>query len=459
MRALMQDAGVASAGARDLGRRSFSISPVLLLWLVTGLSVNLVSLLAASPTFAQTGIAVAGLAHCALAFWRDGGPRISVPGVYFFSAALFVFFPGLYVTLNEVTFEHGPMAVLLALNFWYFSQLLMYHLVWERRVTAQPLPRAAADPGVLRWGRWCGAVLVAVGTAASIAGAGDPGITSGAAFTGVVLLAAATFARPARISILAYAVVGAAALVYAQFVFTGFGRLQLGALGLGVAMCLAPRWRGRRVKAALMIGTVPGLLYLAQIRVAFTSEVAGASIAARSSGLESVYGPFVRFAELAHIEFSPDSLDYTYLHTFWASLVAVVPREIWPSKPIGFGAELAMLFRPELAGSGHSELALLSGEFIFAAGALGLAVLPLVLAWSLAALDRLAAGQRWVDLGTRRGLLGFVAVVILSASVADLIWGGTFSYSSRVAARLLVVLALVVLFGWRQRPSGERRST
>ncbi len=429
---------------------------MLVAWVVIGLALNLLSLLGVPVKYAEAGLALAGLTHCIVGFWRDGGPRISAPGAYFFSAAVFVFLPGLYVVLNGVTFPHGSLAVLTALNYWYFAQLAMYHLVWERRAAAHAPPRRVVAPEVLRWGRWWGLALTVVGTAASVARLGDPGLSSGMAFTGVVLLATATFARSTRLSMLDYALVAVAVLAYVEFVFTGFGRLQLGALGLAVVMALAPRWRGRRAKAALVLGSVPALIYLARNRVAFATETIGASVAAGYSGLESVYGPFVRFAELLPIE-SSGGVEYSNLHTFWASLVAMIPREVWPSKPIGFGAELGLLFRPELAGSGHSELALLSGEFLFAGGWLGLAVLPAALALAVLLLDRAAANPGPAGFGTRKALLGAVAMFILAASIADLVWGGTFSYSSRVGPRLLVLLVLFVLFAWRRGRDGDEK--
>ena len=48
---------------------------------------------------------------------------------------------------------------------------------------------------------------------------------------------------------------------------------------------------------------------------------------------------------------------------------------------------------------------------------------------------------------SRVDLLRYVAVIIACASVADLVWGGTFTYIVRVAARLLVLLAMYLAVG------------
>lgn len=430
------------------------VDPSVLAWVLAALLANVPALVGGATEVAQVAVAVVGIAHCVTFFWRDGGARISVPGVYFFAAGLFVFFPGLYVTLNGADLLHGPMALLPALDFWLAAQLVMHHLVWEGRAAAPEVAERPTSPAVLRWGRACGLVLAAVGTVVSYLRLGDPTVVSGVAFTGVVLLATATFARPGRVSPLGYLLVAGAAAAYVAFVFTGFGRLQLGALGLALAVVVAPRWPGRTVKAALLLGTVPVLLALARARVAFAEQVMGAAVAAQDTGLESVYAPFVRFSELWYMH-TTRGLDLTYLHTFWAAAVAMVPRELWPGKPVGFGAELAEIFRPDLAGSGHSELALLSGEMVFAGGFLGLALLPLLLAWVVQRLDRLLAGPTAAAADTRARLLRTVTVVILSASVADLVWGGTFAYASRVGPRLLVVLLLFVVFAWA---AGRTRS-
>ncbi|UZN04136.1 hypothetical protein [Cellulomonas sp. S1-8] len=424
-------------------------SPVLITWVLIGLAANLPAAFGGSPSVTHILVSLAGLTHSLVGFWRDGGRNITVPAIFFFATGLFVFFPGLAIALGGAGLRHGPLAMLSALNYWYFTQLALHHLVWENRPIKDHRAVIVASPRVLRWAQVVGVMLAATGTAASVTGVGEQLLASGVAFTGVVLLSTATFAAPSRVSPAGYVLVAAAGLAYAQFVFTGFGRLQLGALGLAMAITLAHRFRGRGVKALILLTSAPALAYLARSRVSFAAETTSASAAQRETGLESVFSPLIRFAELWHMNAS-GGLDHSYLRTFWAALVAMVPRELWPDKPIGLGAELAMIFRPEYAAYGHSELALLSGEFLLAAGLVGLLVMPVALAWLVLRLDRMLSGSSASGFDTRGHLLQAVAVVILSASIVDLVWGGTFAYSSRVGPRLLVVGVLFVAFAWHR---------
>ena len=432
---------------------------MLIAWSVIGVSANAMGAFAPSWGITVPVLAAAGMLHCTIGFWHDGGRRITVPGIYFFAAGLFIYFPALSLAFHEANFRHGPAATMTALNICYFAQLLMYSLWWEPRDDAtDELVQASTSSRTAAWGTWWGVTLVTLGTISSRIG-GDQSafvLANGAAFSGVVLLSVSQFGGAKRTSALGYAAVAGSFFAYVAFVFTGFGRLQIGALGLAIAVPLAPHWRGRRLKAAVLLAIAPTIAYLAASRAAFTGSL-NPNQAANITGLESVISPYERFAELLYMA-SQGNISYNYGQSFLASLVSMVPRQLWSGKPVGFGADLATLFDPELAGTGQSEAALLFGEWLFAFGVLGLVAMVPLTGYVLKRLDHVLLLSQSRGLNDRRDLLAVTASVVLCSNVVDLLWGGTFTYVSRVGPRLIVILALFMLTVWREpRPHEKTR--
>lgn len=428
--------------------RRWTLSPALFWWATVGLSIHLLGGLGVSRETTQILLASVGLAHAVVGFWTDGRQRLTAPCIYFFAAGLFIYFPGIYMAFHD-PITRGAVSLVPALTFSFFAQLLMYYVFWKPRDagTADVLP--SANRSVTTWGIWWGLILVAIGTGLSIANIGDVALVNGAAFTGVALLAVSSLRRSKRVTLFAYAIIGATFYAYMTYVFSGFGRLELGGLALCIAMAAAHRWRGRAVKAALLLGIGPGLVYLAESRAAFTATL-NPNQAATVNGLESVISPMARFGQLIDLE-ALGSIAHTYGMSFFSTLVVLVPRQVWPDKPIGFGAELAAFFRPDLAGTGHSELALFSGEWLFAFGFFGLAVMVPVVGYLVRWIDVAMVRAQGIELNDRRSLLAIVAITIIGASIVDLMWGGSFTYMARVAPRLLILFVLFAVFAWEPK--------
>jgi hypothetical protein len=435
--------------------RKWTVSPALLAWLSVGLSIHLMSGYGVSRDVVQLLLGAAGLAHCAVGFWTDGRQRITAPNIYLFASALFIFFPGIYLVGND-PISFGQAQVVPALFLCYFSQVLMYHLFWcsmsQSMSVAEPPP---ANDRVTSWGMWAGFALIVTVVALRQVGIPDSPLVNGAAFSGVALLAAASLRRTRRIGLASYALIGLGFFAYMEFVFSGFGRLELGAMALCVAIATAHRWRGRLVKAVILAATAPGVMYFAASRVAFTAALNPAQ-SASVSGLESVVSPLVRFAQLIELERAGE-LQHTYLNSVYATVVFWVPRRLWPGKPEGFGAELAHFFRPELDGRGHSELALFHGEWLFAAGLIGLALMVPVVGLLVRWMDVILQKASDLAIRERADLLKVVAIIIASASIVDLVWGGTFTYMARVGSRLLILLALYVALGRNHVDSASKK--
>ena len=200
-------------------------------------------------------------------------------------------------------------------------------------------------------------------------------------------------------------------------------------------------------------------MYLAESRVQFTASL-NPDQSPNVTGLESIVSPLAQFANLISLEID-GLLSHSYGGTFFSSAVAMVPRQIWPDKPVGFGAVLGHLFRPELDGSGYSDAALFHGEWIFNFGFVGLVAMVPVVAYLVNWLDRAMISAQSVEVAERRDLLAIAVVTIMGASIVDLLWGGSFTYVERVAPRLLGILLIFLLFAWRRKgtPGTQRGRT
>lgn len=428
------------------GPGAYRISRAFVAWIVVGALAN-VPMGGLDGKSAQLFVGIAGLAHAINSYWRDGGQRISAPGMYMIASGLFIFFPAIYLYFDDPII-HGPVNFIAAVNVAYWSQLLMYFLFWQPRPLRDETVVPIGKASITTWGTWVGLGLVVAGVVLVRTPLSQYGFDDGAAFSGITLLAAASLRRPRRVNLAAYGLIALSFVIYMEFVFAGFGRLQIGALGIAIAATAAHRWKGRSVKLALLVSFPPVLLYLAAARVKFSGSL-NPNQSANVTGLESAIGPFVRFAELMHLE-SVGEITHTWFHTFFAAAVALVPRQIWPTKPVGFGAELADFFRPDLIGRGHSEAALFHGEWIFSFGFPGLVLMVGITGLLVRWLDNFAQRAGTIPGMTRLDLLKIAALLILAASLTDLIWGGAFTYVSRVGPRLICLVVAFLALGWHR---------
>lgn len=432
-----------------MGRRlTIRISPAVLLWLSSGAVVSIVS----PPETATVVVCVLGAAHSAVGFMSHGGSHISATGIYLLATGLFVYFPGIYLVLDPAV---APLPSLLtAVNVCYFGQIVSFYFFWqpmhrEQKVSVQ------ADPAVLRWGIQAGFLLTLSGTlATAVVLAGTPALVDAAVFVGIVLMAVSACRAPRRMTPFEYGLIGAGFLAYVIYVFAGFGRLTIGALGIAIAVALAHRWPGRSVKVGMLAMLPPTMAYLAASRVAFTASL-NPDQGPEVTGLESVVSPLARFSELLDMN-ATGLLPQMNGASFGAAAVALFPRALWPDKPVGLGAELAQLFRPDLAVFGHSELALFHGEWLLNFGIAGLVLMVPVVALLVAVIDRVVTAVDARPVTDRRRLLMVVALAVIAAGMVDLVWGGAFNYSVRAGTRVLILLVLYVGFAVRSSGRGSR---
>ncbi|WP_139131541.1 hypothetical protein [Micromonospora halophytica] len=379
-------------------------------------------------------------------FWWDGGGRITAIGAYNFGFALLVGFAAVYQTVKTAV-EAPQVPLLRAIALCYFIQVTTWLVFWTRR-PVRPVPRYVhSDPALTgRMAVW-GGVLLAVAVLLGFTAQSRHPLVQPAGFVGVVLLGVGLLSGRRRSRRLWYGLVPAAGFaVYVIYLFSGFGRIILGSLGLALAIILADRARGRRyVKSAVLAVLAPTIFLLGRARATAGDATA---FDVDPDGMGSAVGPFHQFARLLGFD-DFGMLPRGWGDTFLTAAVALVPRSVWPDKPVGFGAELVPYLTPELAGTGHSDAALFFGEWLFNFGPVGLLLMIPVTGLAVRGLDGLM--NRMASRSTPAGLIGYVAVVLGVAGLIDLLWVGTFTYVARTGSRLLVVLVLLVIVVlWRK---------
>jgi hypothetical protein len=117
---------------------------------------------------------------------------------------------------------------------------------------------------------------------------------------------------------------------------------------------------------------------------------------------------------------------------------------------LGFGAELVPFISPRMVGTGHSEAALFFGEWLFNFGLPGLLIMVPVAGTAMRGLDQLLARAMCLPLDSRSAIVRYTTALVATAGVMDLMWVGTFGYTSRIVFRLLILAALFAVFAGGQ---------
>ena len=163
-------------------------------------------------------------------------------------------------------------------------------------------------------------------------------------------------------------VVVIALLSYSNYVFIGFGRLTLVGLVLVVVAIGAMRWQRKLIKWAIIGATLPSLLLL--------SDYKGLGLEGRGEG--SAISPITTFYRLLDLH-TDGHLSLQHGHSFYATAVALIPKELWSGKPVGLGLELATIFNPQYVRYGHTDVALIYGEGLVNFGFIGIPLICVAL--------------------------------------------------------------------------------
>ena len=307
-----------------------------------------------------------------------------------------------------------------------------------------PQTAPATDTAAPQWGIVAGGSIASVALALHIAGF-DIGATflTEIIFGSMALLIVSLLTHPGRrIGVVRLTLVGAVGALYATLVFSGYGRLLLVSLGLVAMIPACLRLPGRTVKALVIAAIWPALAVLIAAREQFGLDTYGAAL----DGSGSVTQPLADFGRLLTLH-GQGLLALGYGSTLFVTALFFVPRVLWPQKPDGFGAVLTQILEPDLVSIDQSLAAHLGGEWLYDFGYPGLFAMVLVMGWLLARLDMFVADRLRRPTTDRRAILALTAATLLLAGIPDLEWAGTFTYWSRTASRLAVLVVLLLIAG------------
>lgn len=154
-----------------------------------------------------------------------------------------------------------------------------------------------------------------------------------------------------------------------------------------------------------------------------------------SSLNDSAYQPY-RLSSTFIDNYNKNGFDFLgFFDQILFTFFVYIPRAIWPDKPYGFGFEYTVQnLDQNLVEAGHSIASTLIGDHIYYLGYFGI-ISALIVFGVIAQLTKL--------LYRIPGLNGN-GVLIFSASMMVLVWGGMTSFSTRIA--LPTILFLVVYF-------------
>lgn len=424
-----------------------------LVWLALGLAgFAMDSLIFDGHFYATLALAVLATLFGLWVFWRDGGSRVTAVGAYNLAFAAFVGFAGIYQATKAPINEPG-VPLLTAIAICYFVHVSTWLIFWTRPV-APPHPRAVphVNPTATWWATRWGAMLLLLAVLLALTVGREFPLVDAAGFVGVTLMGIGLL-QAHRSRRLLHGVLPAAGFVlYFTYLFTGFGRIVIVSLGLALFLILADGGRRRVAKSALLLAAAPVVIFLGQIRA---TRPGGSVANVDPDGLGSAVGPLRSFARLLSLN-DLGLLPYDRGHTFLSAAVALVPRNIWPDKPVGFGAEIVPFLSPHLVGTGHSDATLFFGEWLFNFGQLGLLLMVPVTGLAVRGVDRLRARVASLPTTTPRVIVGYLAGVLAVVGMFDLAWVGTFTYMARTGSRLLVLAVLFVLVAWQRRPLEDR---
>lgn len=220
--------------------------------------------------------------------------------------------------------------------------------------------------------------------------------------------------------------------VYAVFAWSGFGRTVV--VGWFLLALLQFSYSINFKVNKYIFGLIPGLAAtLLSDRNVFKLEFSGLEKAL----YDSAYGPY-RLASSFIENFNQRGFD---ISGFWDQIMFTffiyIPREIWPSKPFGFGFEYTVRHLDAyLVDAGHSIASTLIGDHIYFLGYFG--IITSLIVFSIIAFTTNAIYRI-------KGLNGN-GVLIFSASMMVLVWGGMTSFSARAALPSILFVFLFTLF-------------
>jgi hypothetical protein len=220
-------------------------------------------------------------------------------------------------------------------------------------------------------------------------------------------------------------------LIYAIFLWTGFGRIIIAGLFLG-PLLIAMHYKLVRVNALALVAVAATLPFVGRVlRTGWSSGLAGV---ADDSGATHILMTSMLWESRAFVV-SPGTIWEQWLLLFlnW------VPREVWFDKPLGINLIFVdMYLSREGVSLEHSTALGYFGEHIFYLSGF----------WALSAVA-LTAVIIWMRRIIRRLTAPYVsAVVAYDVQLITLFWGGMASFGARVWFAVLPIIAFILLRRW-----------
>lgn len=391
------------------------------------------------PADAMVAAAIVGLVAVSATWILSGGPEVTPAGVLSIAIGLFGYFPALYYSWMGGSHPMLPTATMYLLAVHMATMVLMTFApswpatpMWSGRGINRP---------EARWVLTYGIVLLAGGAMMTILlDLPSTALPAAVGFLGATLVAYSTTFTAGSLRKRSLVVAVGAVATYMYLLFETNGRLVIAGLAFTILLFLSQRARRRWMKALVLVSLAPALLLAARQR----SDAVQASRGIEESGLESVVWPMDRLSILLALA-KDGGLPPSWGDTFIPSVFFWVPRRLWPDKPAGFGSELVPVVRPGYTGAdGHSEAATALGEWVWNFGIVGLVILPLVTALSLAILTKWRRSFV-ASTPSPRAIISHLAFALITAGMLDLFWVGTFGFSSRAGIRLIALAIFLFL--------------
>lgn len=421
----------------------------------------LFALLQPSSNGGARQLGAAGLVLCALSlftFFHNGGKVIVSSSVLSYSILMFAGFPVIYSSLGLYgpRNEHPQESLLVAVSLAFFLQVLVYLAAPKPFLledTGAATDREPVPPAVIssmaKWSLSLSLIMFVAFGVARTAGLGVP--TAGFGWLAVVFCSAVAFdlttrkARPLGVLLLLAMV----AAVYGADI-GGFGRLHLAAVGLSIGVAASLALRTWWIKIAIGVLTPPALIYLVNQRLEYLQNQPGREVNS-SEGIGSVVGPFHSAARIVEA-LQEHQIDLALGSTVLIAVLVWIPRSIWPEKPAGFGREIVEITQPHLVSTlGHSDAGTVIGEAVWNFGFWGAPLFLLGVALIARFLDR----QMIKQINGPRNMKELVQVLLFSVLAGgwlNVVWGGAFTYTSRLMFPIVLLLVIMVIVPGKKKP-------
>mgnify|MGYP001199193700 CR=1 FL=1 len=383
------------------------------------------------------GAGVASVIFGVGAFLWHGGPRVTVMGLFNIASAMFVGAAGAYAA--AVNDERVPVVYL---GYAVLAGLALQVVVSTVAGRAVPLPERlpTLSPANAAWAvRWGVAALLLLalierlGLTAALPDLVLPFI-EGTAVSATVVLTVGVLWRPdARLLSFGTILVAVSFVIYATVFHSGAGRLRIVTLAGALLILYSIRFRRRLLKQLVPIAIPIALFLLAQQRLSLQESISAGGSAGRN-GLESMLVPIVIFGQL--LKAQADGFPLAWGTSFLTFPLGLLPESWVPNAPGALGYELALIYSPELYGTGYSAAATLGAEGFWNWALPGLFVIALLAGMLLRFLDGriVRAAARLHD--GRRAVVALSFWAVFGGAVADLAWNGQHIFFTRTLSRL-----------------------